>query len=51
MESAFSNTMENLKLPYPKRMDFAVPGNKLCGEPPPELSEELRRQYDADTQG
>lgn len=34
--------MNGLKLPYPRKMDFAVPGNALCGECPPDVPEEFR---------
>jgi sulfur dioxygenase len=50
-EAEFVEIMENLNLPYPKRMDFAVPGNKLCGECPPELPEEMRRLCETHAQG
>eukprot|EP00438_Fugacium_kawagutii_P002595 Skav214688 [mRNA] locus=scaffold444:141612:142127:+ [translate_table: standard] len=33
----FCKIMENLNLPYPKKIDVAVPGNMVCGvqdEPP-----------------
>ncbi|KAG6661684.1 hypothetical protein CIPAW_03G191700 [Carya illinoinensis] len=30
-EEAFKNIMENLKLPYPKMIDIAVPANMVCG--------------------
>lgn len=33
-EEEFIEIMENLELPYPKRMDFAAAGNRLCGECP-----------------
>lgn len=41
----FIAIMEDLKLPYPKRMDIAVPANRLCGDCPDEqriLAEEPR---------
>lgn len=50
-EEEFIQIMDNLNLPYPKRIDLAVPGNRLCGECPPELPEELRRLCDAHAQG
>lgn len=37
----FKHIMENLNLPYPKFIDYAVPGNKLCGVCPPDLPENL----------
>lgn len=33
----FVALMENLDLPYPKFIDYAVPGNKACGQCPPDL--------------
>ena len=50
-EDEFIQIMESLNLPYPKRIDLAVPGNKLCGECPPELPEELRRLCEVHDQG
>jgi sulfur dioxygenase len=38
----FVNIMENLGLPYPRFIDYAVPGNRACGECPEEVPEELR---------
>lgn len=40
---SFVELMNNLKLPYPKFIDHAVPGNRLCGQCPPELPEHLRQ--------
>jgi sulfur dioxygenase len=37
--------MENLELPYPKFIDHAVPGNKQCGQCPPDDLPEHLRQY------
>lgn len=34
--------MDRLKLPYPRKMDFAVPGNRLCGQCPPNVPEAFR---------
>jgi sulfur dioxygenase len=50
-EAEFVEIMENLNLPYPKRIDIAVPGNRLCGECPPDIPEELRRYCEAHDQG
>jgi glyoxylase-like metal-dependent hydrolase (beta-lactamase superfamily II) len=38
----FVELMNNLHLPYPKFIDYAVPGNRACGVCPPDLPEELR---------
>lgn len=37
----FRQIMANLKLPYPKFIDYAVPGNRQCGVCPPDLPENL----------
>jgi len=37
----FKDIMANLKLPYPKFIDHAVPGNRLCGVCPQDLPEHL----------
>jgi glyoxylase-like metal-dependent hydrolase (beta-lactamase superfamily II) len=39
----FVELMENLDLPYPKFIDYAVPGNLRCGECPSDLPERLRQ--------
>jgi sulfur dioxygenase len=36
---AFLKLMNELRLPYPKRMDLAVPANELCGDCPAEVPE------------
>src|SRR5690606_27052574 len=38
----FRQIMRNLKLPYPKFIDHAVPGNRLCGVCPQDLPEHLQ---------
>lgn len=38
----FVQIMEELKLPYPLKMDYAVPGNQMCGICPPNVPEELK---------
>ena len=37
----FKHIMANLNLPYPKFIDYAVPGNKKCGVCPSDLPENL----------
>jgi glyoxylase-like metal-dependent hydrolase (beta-lactamase superfamily II) len=37
----FKEIMANLNLPYPKFIDYAVPGNKQCGVCPTDLPENL----------
>jgi len=39
---AFVELMANLDLPYPKFIDYAVPGNRQCGQCPPDLPARLR---------
>lgn len=39
----FREIMANLKLPYPKFIDYAVPGNKQCGVCPADLPQNLNR--------
>ena len=38
----FIEVMEKLDLPYPRKIDFAVPGNEACGECPDNVPEEFR---------
>lgn len=39
----FRRIMADLKLPYPKFIDHAVPGNRACGECPADLPQELQK--------
>ena len=39
----FRHIMANLNLPYPKFIDYAVPGNKQCGVCPPNQPENLEK--------
>ena len=39
----FLAIMRELKLPYPKFIDYAVPGNRDCGVCPPDVTENLRQ--------
>ncbi|MGB5830740.1 MAG: MBL fold metallo-hydrolase [Thiohalocapsa sp.] len=41
--SEFVELMGNLNLSYPKFIDFAVPGNRECGECPPGVPENLQQ--------
>ncbi len=50
-EEDFIEIMSNLDLPYPKRIDLAVPGNRLCGLCPEDLPKKLRKLCDAHDQG
>lgn len=38
---SFLKLMSALKLPYPKFIEYAVPGNRACGVCPPDLPEDL----------
>lgn len=38
----FIQIMDNLDLPYPRKIDFAVPGNLACGSCPDNTPEQLR---------
>lgn len=38
----FIDTMANLNLPYPRKIDFAVPGNQQCGECPDNIPEQFQ---------
>lgn len=41
-QEAFVAIMNGLNLPYPRKIDFAVPGNELCGECPDNVPEQYR---------
>jgi len=38
----FIEIMNNLNLPYPRKIDFAVPGNENCGQCPDNIPENLK---------
>jgi len=40
-EAEFVRIMEEMDLPYPRKIDFAVPGNEECGICPPNVPEEF----------
>jgi len=48
---AFVAIMNGLNLPYPRKMEFAVPGNQRCGQCPPNVPEEFRAPCDRQDQG
>ena len=49
---AFVAIMNGLDLPFPKKMEFAVPGNRLCGQCPPNVPKEFKGPCDfIDQQG
>ena len=45
-EADFVEIMNNLNLPYPRKIDFAVPGNTACGQCPDNVPEEYRGPCD-----
>lgn len=45
-EAEFVAIMNNLNLPYPRKIDFAVPGNQLCGQCPDNVPEQYRGPCD-----
>ena len=50
-KSEFIKIMDDLDLPYPRKIDFAVPGNEACGICPPDVPEELRSPCELHDQG
>ena len=47
----FSKIMDEMELPYPRKIDFAVPGNERCGQCPDNIPEEYRGPCDKFDQG
>ena len=47
----FVALMNALDLPYPRKIDFAVPGNRQCGQCPPDVPEQYRAPCDTHEQG
>jgi sulfur dioxygenase len=47
----FVALMNGLDLPYPRKIDFAVPGNEACGECPGNVPEQFRGPCAASDQG
>ena len=47
----FVSIMENMDLPYPRKIDFAVPGNQQCGVCPDNVPEKYRKPCDKFDQG
>lgn len=45
-EAEFVAIMNGLDLPYPRKIDFAVPGNQLCGQCPDNVPEQYRGACD-----
>jgi glyoxylase-like metal-dependent hydrolase (beta-lactamase superfamily II) len=50
-QEEFVAIMENMDLPYPRKIDFAVPGNQQCGVCPDNVPEQYRRPCDRFDQG
>lgn len=47
----FVELMDGLDLPYPRKIDFAVPGNEACGACPDNVPDEYRGMCAASDQG
>jgi sulfur dioxygenase len=47
----FTSIMNGLDLPYPRKIDFAVPGNESCGACPDNVPEQYRRVCERHEQG
>lgn len=47
----FVAIMEGMELPYPRKIEFAVPGNQRCGKCPPNVPEHFRKACDRGDQG
>jgi glyoxylase-like metal-dependent hydrolase (beta-lactamase superfamily II) len=47
----FVAIMDGMDLPYPRKIDFAVPGNQRCGECPPDVPPEYRAPCQRHEQG
>jgi glyoxylase-like metal-dependent hydrolase (beta-lactamase superfamily II) len=47
----FVAIMKSLDLPYPRKIDFAVPGNQQCGRCPANVPEEFRAPCEKNDQG
>ncbi|TVQ68526.1 MAG: MBL fold metallo-hydrolase [Chromatiaceae bacterium] len=50
-EAEFVKIMHDMDLPYPRKIDFSVPGNEQCGACPDNLPEEMRGLCEASRQG
>ena len=50
-EEDFVRTMNSLDLPYPRKIDFAVPGNEECGLCPDSVPEKYRAPCEPRDQG
>lgn len=49
--SEFVQLMDNLQLPAPQKMQYAVPGNLMCGQCPPNVPEEFKGPCELERQG
>ena len=47
----FVAIMDGLDLPYPRKIDFAVPGNEQCGQCPDNIPEQYKRPCELHEQG
>lgn len=48
---AFVGIMTDLDLPYPKKIDLAVPANLACGRCPDTVPDDMKRMCETDPQG
>lgn len=48
---AFKQIMASLKLPYPKKIDMAVPANRLCGDCDEASAKQIRQMEEKSYQG
>jgi len=51
LQDQFVEIMNNLKLPYPRKIEFAVPGNEQCGKCPDTVPEEMLKACEMHDQG
>ncbi len=47
----FVEIMRDLNLPYPRKIDLAVPANRRCGECPDDVPQSMRKLCEASLQG
>jgi sulfur dioxygenase len=50
-QEEFIDIMSSLDLPYPRKIDFAVPGNQACGVCPSNVPDEFSGPCDRHDQG
>jgi hypothetical protein len=50
-QEEFVKIMDEMQLPYPRKIDFAVPGNEQCGQCPDNVPEKYRAPCERNDQG